>query len=145
MKLIAHRGNLKGSQPEDENHPNYISKALELGFDAEVDVWYIDNFCFLGHDKPQYKVKELFILQSGLWVHAKNIEALLVFKDRTNCFFHDTDDVVLTSKNFIWTYPGKQLVENSIAVLPEKVDYKKEELEACHGICSDFVERYKNI
>jgi len=145
MKLIAHRGNINGRTIDKENSPDYISETLGLGFDVEIDVWYIDNSCFLGHDEPQYKVEESFVIQKGLWVHAKNIEALLIFKEITNCFFHNTDDVVLTSKNFIWTYPGKQLVKNSIAVLPEIVNYKKEDLEICYGICSDFVDRYKNI
>ena len=28
MKLISHRGNLKGPNPEQENHPDYIWDAL---------------------------------------------------------------------------------------------------------------------
>ena len=41
MYYISHRGNLKGSKPEYENHPNYIKKALSMGYDVEIDVWYI--------------------------------------------------------------------------------------------------------
>lgn len=142
MKLISHRGNLEGLR-QDENHPNRISEVLDLGFDVEIDVWYIDNSYFLGHDGPQYEVEESFTLQYGLWVHAKNIEALSALKNLTNCFFHDVDAAVLTSKNFIWTYPGKRLVKNSIAVLPETTSYKKEDLKVCYGICSDFIKSFK--
>ena len=34
-------------------------------------------------------------------------------------FEHQEDDVTLTSEGYIWTYPNKQLTDNSIAVLPE--------------------------
>ena len=53
MKIIAHRGNLSGPT-QTENHPDQIKKALDLGFDVEIDVWYKENKVFLGHDFPQY-------------------------------------------------------------------------------------------
>jgi len=28
MKLIAHRGNINGPNPEKENHPDYINTAI---------------------------------------------------------------------------------------------------------------------
>ena len=37
--LIAHRGLYNGPDPWLENKPEQITKALTLGFDAEVDVW----------------------------------------------------------------------------------------------------------
>ena len=43
MKLIAHRGNINGPNPEKENHPDYINTAIKSGYDVEVDVWFIDN------------------------------------------------------------------------------------------------------
>jgi hypothetical protein len=36
-----------------------------------------------------------------------------------NYFFHQEDDITLTSKGYIWAYPGKQPIKNSIAVMPE--------------------------
>jgi hypothetical protein len=121
-----------------------ITDALQLGFDVEIDVWWVDGF-FLGHDSPEYEVEVDFLLQSGLWIHAKNIEALLYLKDRTNCFFHDVDDAVLTSNNYVWVYPGKTLVDACVCVSPEKVDYSAEEIRLCHAICSDYPIRYKDI
>ena len=38
MILISHRGNINGPNPEMENNPEYIQKALDLGYDVEVDV-----------------------------------------------------------------------------------------------------------
>ncbi len=58
MKLIAHRGNTQGPNPERENSPEYIEEALNAGYDVEVDVWYdcaTEKF-WLGHDEPQYDV-----------------------------------------------------------------------------------------
>ena len=43
MYLISHRGNVNGKNPDRENSPLYIKAALTLGYDVEVDVWYIDK------------------------------------------------------------------------------------------------------
>lgn len=37
VKLIAHRGNTKGSLPKRENTVAYIEEAIENGFDVEID------------------------------------------------------------------------------------------------------------
>ena len=50
-------------------------------------------------------------------------------------------NLTLTSNGYFWTFPGKKLLKNSICVLPEKTDYKEIN---CAGICSDFIEKYKN-
>ena len=36
MRYISHRGNLDGKNTEHENNPNYIQKALDIGFDVEL-------------------------------------------------------------------------------------------------------------
>lgn len=139
MILIAHRGNLNGPFPEKENHPNYIDFAISQGFDVEIDLWMIDGLLYLGHDKPQYKISESYLYNSKYWIHAKNINAarfLIEFKS-LNWFFHDKDDCVLTSNGFLWTYPGKQLTNKSIAVMPEMTtDW---DINNAYGICSDFI------
>ena len=56
MILISHRGNIDGKFESYENEPNYIDNAIKEGYEVEVDVWYIDNILYLGHDKPQYDV-----------------------------------------------------------------------------------------
>ena len=146
MILISHRGNLNGKFESYENEPMFIDKAISEGYDVEVDVWYIDNLLFLGHDKPQYSVDFRWFIDrlSKLWVHCKNIESILYFQEcgyEINYFWHQEDDITLTSKNFIWTFPGKKLTSRSIAVLPESV--KDWELTECLGICSDYIKKYK--
>ena len=142
MYYISHRGNLKGSKPEYENHPNYIKKALSMGYDVEIDVWYLDKF-FLGHDVPQYEIEISFLQNPKLWCHAKNIEAIVMMEklSKIHYFFHQNDDITLTSKNYIWAFPGKQPIKNSIAVMPE---IYKDDITSCIGICSDYIENYKN-
>ena len=39
MKFISHRGNLYGADPEKENDPRYIEKAM-LHCDVEVDLFF---------------------------------------------------------------------------------------------------------
>ena len=123
MKLISHRGNINGCNPKLENTPDYIRDAIHLGYDVEVDVWYSNNTFWLGHDNPEYQIGLYFLLENAdkLWCHAKNIEAIVEMKkEKTiNCFWHQKDDITLTSKGHIWAYPGKQPIKDSITVMPE--------------------------
>ena len=58
MILIAHRGNTEGPRPEKENHPRYIDRAIDLGYDVEVDICgSFDTGLHLGHDEPQFKIE----------------------------------------------------------------------------------------
>ncbi len=145
MILISHRGNINGRLELWENEPTYIDLAIQKGYDVEVDVWYKDNMLWLGHDKPDYKIDFIFIRDrsSKLWVHCKNVEAVVYFKEcgfDVNYFWHQEDTLTLTSQNYIWVYPGKQPIMNSIAVMPEIND---DNISKCLGICSDFIEKYK--
>ena len=139
MILISHRGNLNGRIPKRENGDKYCQDAIDAGYNVEIDVWYTDTW-WTGHDRPQYRVDPNFFKKEEVWCHAKNIEALYRLADMAaHCFFHQKDDVVLTSKGYLWTYPTFPLTKKSICVLPEiqKVDYSE-----CAGICSDYVVRY---
>ncbi|MBU1200205.1 hypothetical protein KJ953_01560 [Patescibacteria group bacterium] len=142
MILIAHRGNLKGRNIKEENEPGYVGKALEKGFDVEIDVWFKDNGWWLGHDEPQYKTNLEFLKTKGLWCHAKNLSALeKMLENKVHCFWHEEDERVLTSKGFVWTYPGKALGKNSIAVMPEQVSGW--DISKALGVCSDNLMKYK--
>ena len=142
MILISHRGNINGRIPDKENNPDYINLALNKGYNVEIDVWY-DKGYWLGHDEPTYRVDKNFLVNDKFWCHAKNGEALYqMLQDNMHCFWHQTDDFILTSNNFIWTYPNKLLHYNSICVLPE-LGYKGN-INKCYGICSDYIKNYKN-
>ncbi len=146
MIFIAHRGLFSGPDPETENTPRQITAALNQGFDVEIDVWMIDGKFFLGHDKPVHEVPKEFFWNYKMWFHCKNIEALAALANHpcAEAFFHDKDDVTLTSRNFIWTYPKAEIPLSyySIAVLPELVG-EWQGLDKCYGICSDYVVEFK--
>lgn len=142
MFLIAHRGNLYGSNHNDENKLEYVQKALDLGFHVEIDLWYFpnENSLYLGHDEPQYICDYDFLTKDRLWIHCKNIYALEYCKDnaiQNPYFWHNEDDTTLTSTGHFWTFPGKTLTKYSIAVMPEYEAFTN--LAICQGICSDFV------
>ena len=139
MILISHRGNVNGKKPQYENGQDYCQEAIDAGYNVEVDVWYTDTW-WTGHDRPQYRVDTDFFLKEEVWCHAKNIEALYrLLKLKAHCFFHQNDNVTLTSKGFVWTSPTQQLTDKSICVLPE---LQRINTILCTGICSDFIERY---
>jgi len=145
MILISHRGNINGRADLLENQPNYIDGALNAGFDVEADVWMVDDNLYLGHDAPQYSIDAewLSTRAHALWVHCKNIKAVEFFhkihKDSIHYFWHETDTITLTSKHYIWAFPGKQPIKNSISVMPEIYN---EDVVECIGVCSDYINKY---
>lgn len=158
IKLIAHRGNTMSSCMDLdnlENNPIQIDRALYLGYDAEVDIYTYNNNIYLGHDSPKYKIsfEWLHNRREKLWIHCKTIESLLYMRMTDNIlmlkgeqplhyFFHQNDDVVLTSKGFLWHFPGKgSLGIHSVGCLPEL--HNSWDLNSCYGVCSDHIERYK--
>lgn len=146
-KLIAHRGLLNGPDKEKENRPDQISKALKEGYGCEIDLWCINSELWLGHDEPQYPIRDTFLSQLDLWIHAKNLAALRWLTNTDlNYFWHQDDTFTLTSHKFIWTYPGKELTTRSVMVLPELTDPKFQNLNFnCYGICSDYVSEIKEL
>lgn len=143
MKFISHRGNLTGVFPELENSPEYIMAAIAADFDVEVDVWYVDGNIMLGHDAPTYKVELDFIKNPRFWCHAKNAEALeFMLANDVHCFWHESDQRVLTSLGYVWTYPYKQLIDNSIVVILDKeLDYAY--VSRAIAVCGDFVQSWR--
>ena len=143
--FISHRGNLVGKDPKKENTSSYIQEALSKGFDVEIDIWIKDAILYLGHDGPEQKVMLEWLKErkDKLWIHCKSLETLGFFNELNssfNYFFHDDDEATLTSKGFIWVFPGKQPVNNSIAVMPE---IHNDDFSQCMGICSDFIQNYR--
>lgn len=146
MILISHRGNITGPIAEQENKPKYIDNAIQSGYNVEIDVWLIDDTIYLGHDKPEYQIDQAWLQDRKdiLWIHCKNLNAVTYFHStlvhRYNYFWHQEDDVTLTSRGFIWAYPGKQPIKRSIAVMPE---LNNDDVSQCEGICSDYILKYK--
>lgn len=144
MILISHRGNLDGPQPRWENEPFYVMHALNKGFNVEIDVWYLNGNVYLGHDNPEHLIDLSFLKDQRLWCHAKNLNALeLMLEEKIHCFWHEKDTVTITSRGYVWTYPGKQLITNAIACMPETEHF--EDIHNAYGVCSDFILGYKYL
>ena len=143
MKLISHRGNINGKIIEAENRPDYIDDTIRLGYDVEIDLWVVDGKIYLGHDSFQYEINDEWLNEriDKLWIHCKNVESLNWIKNTSlHYFWHENDTLTLTSKNYIWVYPGKQPIVGSIAVMPEVFN---DDVSSCLGVCSDFIQNYK--
>lgn len=150
MLLIAHRGNTKGQIPSKENHPDYIMESINAGFNVEIDVWLVGDKWFLGHDSPQHEVDKLFLQNKNIWCHVKNEKALseLVTDNSIHYFWHNNDDYMITSRGYIWCYPGK-FCRSCIMNQPEKVlGFNMNSIIESFkpfGLCSDYVGKYGNI
>lgn len=146
VKLIAHRGNVNGREADNENKPLYIRRALDAGFDAEVDVWRKGKYWFLGHDNPQYEVSSEFLFTKGLWCHAKNGAALarmILAGVRIECFANDRDPYTLTSNGYIWTLAEEIASAYAVWVFRKNEKPYIPDAEICYAVCCDTVGELK--
>lgn len=146
MKIICHRGNTFGPDPDNENKPEVIDYCIREGYDVEIDLWVHNNEMYLGHDEPVYPILPDYILplKDKLWIHCKNLEAGDALRRYKifNYFFNELDNYALTSKQFIWTYPRIQEVYSSNQVLLDfspDIDLEKYKALWVHGVCVDYV------
>ena len=142
MIKIAHRGDLTGPSHK-ENQTYHLVDAIDAGYDVELDLWMINDLLWLGHDGPQYLIKESFLLDIGhaAWIHCKNLEALNFLNStfpQLNYFWHEEDSYTLTSQGYIWAYPGKQVTDRSVLVHLGKPDLNSFDVMP-YAICSDYV------
>jgi hypothetical protein len=139
MFFISHRANYEIPNKEVENTPHQISLMLEMDWNIEIDVWYDGEQWYLGHDEPRYEIELEFLKNNKLWCHAKNLQALeFMLKNNIHCFWHEQDDYTITSKGYIWTYPGKPVCKKSVIVcktLEDTMKYCKMDIA---GVCSDY-------
>lgn len=148
MKYISHRGNVYGYERGRgvENTIDYILDAIALSYDVEIDLWYMNDKLYLGHDEPGQETSIDFLLEYNdkLWCHAKDIKTFhKLLQYDINTFFHNTDDCALTSKGYLWTYFDKELTDKSILLKFEK-DEDFIIPNDIYGICSDNIDFYKN-
>ena len=151
MRFIAHRGNINGPS-DSENSPSQIDYCLNNSIDCEIDLWIQNGVFLLGHDSGQYRIDEdwLLVRKSFLWIHCKNLEGLELLRTKyassLNFFWHENDSYTLTSRNYVWVYPGQTIIPGSISVLPEHwmVTDRRTEVSKSYAICTDFVERFQN-
>jgi hypothetical protein len=142
MKIISHRGNLYGKDLNVENKPSQIDRVIEKGYDVEIDLRYEDRELYLGHDHSEYKISYDWLNErkNKLWIHAKDHDCISFLKKTNfNWFWHEKDDMTLTSHGYIWSNVGI-FIESGITVtleLSEIPDY-------ILGICTDEPIRFQN-
>jgi hypothetical protein len=145
MNIISHRGNINGPLPEKENRPSYIDCAIQLGYEVEVDIRYINNEFWLGHDKPQFKVEISWmkIRKNDIWYHCKDKLSsikLLELNDGYKFFCHKSDDYVLTSTGHIWVHDiDSEINDKCIIPLISEYDILNYKDLNPAFICTDFV------
>ena len=145
MKIISHRGNTCGPDSKKENTPAYIDKALEEGFDVEIDLRKIKDTFYLGHDKPLNEVSFEWLenRKKYLWIHTKNFnafESLLEISRGFIFFYYTCEPLVLVSNGKIWchrineiTYPA-----NCIVPLLSKSSLQENNQTKWFGVCTDY-------
>ena len=137
MKIISHRGNVRGPIPDKENRPSYIDCAIGNGYDVEIDVRLIDGQLWLGHDEPQYKVEHSWLQprKEYLWIHCKDLAAAQECCDYQS-FCHTSDPYTYTTTGKVWLHDLSMkvndaiipLIDDPIIYLPHKP----------YAICTDY-------
>lgn len=150
-----------GSIPNKENRSEYLFDAIDEGFMVEVDIMTsIDGELYLGHDSLVERLTdelmcELLSTDCAIF-HVKDLGAIhkiQKYRDAIHWFWHDKDNITLTSRNLIWTWPGTNFSWNTSGVIenqPEFYDGQEGLIEWIHhihkgvilkphGVCSDYV------
>jgi len=150
MILYSHRGNLETANAKLENSITYIETAISAGFAVEIDLRMIGNDLYLGHDYPQYLVKQEWIHEQkeNLLIHVKDFNALSsILKNGYDWhyFCHNNDPFAITSKGLSWLHSIENMpTENTIVPLITYDLVKSYVWTNVYGICSDYIIACKN-
>lgn len=141
MKIIAHRANLSGPDVKRENRIFAIEECVKYGLGVEIDLRFHEGQFYLGHDEAQEAVSLDWLKkhEDFLWIHCKDFQSLNELSgSNLNYFWHESDAYTLTSKNFIWTYPNKEVHSNSVIVCQTFEDTIKYSETNAYAVCSDW-------
>ena len=144
MKIISHRGNIRGPISEKENRPSYIDCAIGNGYDVEIDLRIIDGELWLGHDVPQYKVEHSWLQprKEYLWIHCKDLAAAKECWEY-QAFCHSSDSYVYTSNGKIWLHDLSMEIDSDV-IIPLiddsalEIDWRKDPYVDPYAICTDY-------
>ena len=139
MKIISHRGNVRGPIPDRENRPSYIDCAIGNGYDVEIDVRLIAGQLWLGHDEPQYKVEHSWLhpRKEYLWIHCKDLAAAKEGWEYQS-FCHTSDPYTYTSTGKIWLHDLSMKIDNNVIIpMIDDIDYAPMKGQP-YAICTDY-------
>ena len=137
MKIISHRGNVRGPIPEKENRPSYIDCALGNGYDVEIDINTVDGELWLGHDEPQYKITHTWLKcrKDHLWIHCKDLETAKQCWEYQS-FCHTSDPYTYTSTGKIWLHDLSMKIDGDVIIPLIDSPFCSE--YSPYGICTDY-------
>ena len=137
MKIISHRGNIRGSIPDKENRPIYIDCALGNGYDVEIDINTVKGELWLGHDKPQYKITHTWLKcrKDHLCIHCKDLETAKQCWEY-QAFCHTSDPYTYTSTGKIWLHDLSMKIDDDV-IIP-LIDSPTVPIFTPYGICTDY-------
>lgn len=167
MRIIAHRGNLKGREPDKENTKARADECIRLGIDVEIDIRQdpiMESRLWLGHDNPTDPISLGWLVdrEKWLWIHCKDGESLAkCIPLGLNCFYHENDRMTVTSSGWIWHFAStKPAGEKSVLVMPELCSIEKDHTIIRHiaksvevwksssvfgAVCTDFPLLVRNM
>tara|TARA_R110000751_G_scaffold53072_1_gene115252 strand:+ start:7497 stop:7922 length:426 start_codon:yes stop_codon:yes gene_type:complete len=139
MLYISNRGNLAGRDPKEENSIQSLQHAISSGYCVKTDLWSINGRLATGNDHPLHGIKLENFDKGKMLIRARNLPALLfLLENAYHCYWRESDDVVLTNKNFVLSF-NNSLIPKSIVMNPEDnvVNWNN-----YSGLCSDFISGY---
>jgi hypothetical protein len=140
MKIISHRGNIRGPVPNKENRPSYSDCAIGSGYDVEIDVRSINGELWLGHDEPQYKIDHNWLdkRRDYLWLHCKNIEAAVECW-AYHSFCHTNDPFTYTTTGKIWLHDLSMRIDDNTIIPLMTLDDIVQPLNGIpYAVCTDY-------
>ena len=137
MKIISHRGNVRGPIPEKENRPSYIDCALGNGYDVEIDINTVNGELWLGHDEPQYNITHTWLKcrRNHLWIHCKDLETAKQCWEY-QAFCHTSDPYTYTSTGKIWLHDLSMKIDDDVIIPLIDSPFCSE--YSPYGICTDY-------
>ena len=148
MKLISNRGNITGIS-EEQNKPEYMEKALELGYDVKTDLWLVENMLYTGDNEPMYKLDLEWLekYREKLWLHCHDLEIISRLYDidlmgvHSNYFFKEREILSKTSKGY-YILSQEKPFKGCIYMYPENhPDYA---FDLCLGVISNEISKVAN-
>jgi hypothetical protein len=130
---------------------------------VEVDVWYVWDALWVGHDGPMWKVNyHDWYENKSLIVHCKNMAAVKWLEARSappvfDYFYHDKDEATFTKKGKFWVHWNQVNSDNYSTIPkgayvvmppwnPSMIDKKIIEAARTWGaVCTDFPEEMDKI
>jgi hypothetical protein len=140
MLYISNKGNISGRDPKKENTVEYLLQAVQGGYCIKTDLWVIKGRLVTGNDFPANGIILDRFEKDKLLIQARNLPALLfLLENGYHCFWRESDDIVLTNKNFVLSF-NNSLIPKCIVMNPEKNIIS--DWSNYLGLCSDFISGY---